>query len=274
MCSLEIGQWQPFHMKTTKIPKNKQQVLNSVMVLAAFVGLVGAQDAVKSEVKSSDTQTFSGVPLRMPRFLSKPKIYHLSPTDTVEIYRTPADTCGLYTWGIFKVSNRKGPPPHVHYADNEWFLTGAQGGVRIFLPQKPTKQLLPGQIPGMNVPPQAMGSMLIPARSAVFSTKGIVHYYVNEAGKQIEGFHNVWEPGYGMVKIFETFDQATKAGRTLSHQELLQLTGLWGVPHDNSGKMVGTRDFVKSQAAITGGVSNNLSRLQTLIDNGEKCFKD
>ena len=58
----------------------------------------------------------------MPRFLKHPLIFQLSPTDRVTIYRSPKDTCGLYTWGVFTVSNGGSPVPPIHDADKEWFL--------------------------------------------------------------------------------------------------------------------------------------------------------
>lgn len=227
-------------------------------------------DAVSS---SRSTQVFSGQLLRLPRFLEKPRIFHLSPTDTVTIYRTPADTCGLYTWGVFTVSDGKGPVPHIHYADQEWFLSEGQGGIRIFLPREPVGPMLPGQVPGLNAPIQVTGSALLSAYEAMYSPQGVVHYYTNESGRPVGGFHNVWAPGYGMIGVFDVFDQAVKAGRQLTQQDLMAKTGLWGTPHDSSGAMVGTRDY----RAIRGPIAKypaNLQQLQELIDDGERCFHE
>lgn len=219
------------------------------------------------------SQVFSGETLRMPRFLKHPQVFQLSPTDSVTIYRTPADTCGLYTWGVFTVSNGGGPVPHVHYADKEWFLTESQGGIRIDLPKDPIPSLVPGQIPGLNVPSQAMGSTVIGPHAAVFSRRGIVHFYTNQSGQQVKGFHNVWAPGYGMVGVFKVFDQAVKTGHQLTPQEVLVQTGLWGTPHDPTGGMVGTSDYRTIQGPAIQAPTN-LKQLQALIDQGERCYSN
>jgi len=238
--------------------------------------LLGNQPGSTEPAKTADDgrriHTFSGVPIRLPRFLSNPKAYSLSPNTVVHLVRTPADTCGLYTWGVFKMSSGEGPPPHIHYADQEWFLTEQQGGVRIFLPRHKTAKLVPGQIPGINAPVQPMGSALIPPNSAVYSPKAIVHYYTNESGQTIDGFHNVWEPGFGIIKIFEIFDQATRSGQRLSNDDLLKQTGLWGVPHSGDGSMTGTTQFRLIRDPIARLIETNLKQLQELIDRGERCF--
>ena len=243
----------------------------------AFVAVVAAilatMPVLAADSPKPRSQVFSGETLRMPRFLKHPLIFQLSPTDRVTIYRTPQDTCGLYTWGVFTVSNGGGPVPHIHYADKEWFLTENQGGIRVFLPKDPLPSLVPGQVPGLNGPSQAMGSTLLPSHAALFSRQGIVHYYTNESGERLSGFHNVWAPGYGMIGVFQVFDQAVKRGQPLDPQELMAQTGLWGTPHDSAGVMVGTSDYRKNPGP---GVTapTNLKQLQALIDKGESCFTE
>jgi hypothetical protein len=117
-----------------------------------------------------------------------------------------------------------------------------------------------------------MGSALIALNSAVYSPKAIVHYYTNESGQTIDGFHNVWQPGFGVIKIFEIFDQATRSGKQLSNDELLKQTGLWGVPHSGNGSMTGTTQFRLVRDPITRPIEANLKQLQELIDKGEPCF--
>jgi hypothetical protein len=193
-----------------------------VTVLAA---LVATMPVLAADSPKPRSQVFSGETLRMPHFLKHPLIFQLSPTDRVTIYRTPKDTCGLYTWGVFTVSNGGGPVPHIHYADKEWFLTENQGGIRVFLPKDPLPALVPGQVPGLNGPSQAMGSTLLPNHAALFSRPGIVHYYTNESGERLSGFHNVWAPGYGMIGVFQVFDQAVKRGQPLDPLVQIGLLG-------------------------------------------------
>lgn len=53
--------------------------------------------------------------------------------------RTWNDTCGLYTWSIdTNPTDGRGPPPHIHWADDEWFFPrGAGSEVRIYTTQNP-----------------------------------------------------------------------------------------------------------------------------------------
>ncbi|MFM7676916.1 MAG: hypothetical protein ACKO5F_15350 [Synechococcus sp.] len=220
---------------------------------------------------AATVKTFAGQPIRMPRFLKNPRAYRLSAIDTAYLVRTPADTCGLYTWAVFTVSDGGGPVPHVHYSDNEWFLTENHTGIRIFMPKTHSKPLIPGEIPGLNVPAQETGSGVIPANSAMYSPRRVVHYYTNESGKVQSGFHNIWEPGLGMLGVLDAFDRAFKAGRPLDRNQLMLETGLWGIPHDSAGGMVGTSNFRQIRGPMAAH-ENHLAHLQKLIDDGEKCF--
>lgn len=44
------------------------------------------------------------------------------------------NTCGLYNWFMHygTPGGPYGPPPHVHWADNEWFIVGGTGRLRIY----------------------------------------------------------------------------------------------------------------------------------------------
>ncbi len=253
--------------------KFRRQVLNVTLALGVFIpGIITATFAKPVSLGSGGKiEKFDGISIRMPRFLKNPKAYQLSAIDKAYLVRTPDDTCGLYTWAIFTLSDGGGPVPHVHYSDNEWFLTENNTGIRIYMPKNHSKPLIPGEIPGLNVPHQETGSGLLKPYSAMYSPRGVVHYYTNESGTVQSGFHNIWEPGLGMVSILQAFDDAFKAGRQLDRKELMEITGLWGVPHDSEGGMVGTKDFrrVKGQMAHH---ANHLADLQKLIDEGEKCY--
>lgn len=239
--------------------------------LLAFSGTPPVAAEAVPPGAAGSVKTFAGQPIRMPRFLKNPKAYRLSAIDTAYLVRTPADTCGLYTWAVFTVSDGGGPVPHVHYSDNEWFLTENNTGIRIFMPKQHSKPLIPGEIPGLNVPAQETGSGVIPANSAMYSPRGVVHYYTNESGKVQSGFHNIWEPGLGMLGVLEAFDRAFKAGRPLDRNQLMLETGLWGIPHDSAGGMVGTSNFRQIRGPMAAH-DNHLADLQKLIDDGEKCF--
>lgn len=246
----------------------------SVLMSSALVvpGLASTLDPTPISFNSGgQTRVFDGVPIRMPRFLSKPRAYQLSAIDTAYLVRTPDDTCGLYTWAIFTISDGGGPVPHVHYSDNEWFLTENNNGIRIYMPKDHAKPLIPGEIPGLNVPIQPTGSEVLQPFSAMYSPRGVVHYYTNQSGSVQSGFHNIWQPGLGMIGVLEIFDKAFKSGRSLSRNELMQATGLWGIPHDSEGGMVGTNDFRQISGPMASH-QNHLSDLQKLIDDGEICY--
>ena len=253
--------------------KFRNQAINLILTLGIFAPGLSTSISAKpiSLGSGGEIKKFDGNTIRMPRFLKKPKAYQLSAIDTAYLVRTPDDTCGLYTWAVFTISDGAGPVPHVHYSDNEWFLTENNTGIRIYMPKNHTKPLIPGEVPGLNVPAQATGSGLLEPYSAMYSPRGVVHYYTNQSGVVQSGFHNVWEPGLGMIRILKAFDDAFKNGKPLERKELMEITGLWGVPHDSDGGMVGTKDFrqIKGQMAHH---DNHLADLQKLIDEGEKCF--
>jgi hypothetical protein len=54
-------------------------------------------------------------------------------------------------------------------------------------------------------------------------------------------------------------------------QELIEKTGLWGVPHDVTGKEVGQADFKAIRGPMHANPSN-LQQLQRLIEAGERCY--
>ena len=132
--------------------------------------------------------------LRLPRFLRE------NPGGWA---RTANDTCGhydiLYTP---RGAQGSGPPPHLHYSSDEWFLLLGSGSVRMYQAQEPAAPIFAaGQLPGYNAPAVAMGSALIGPGDALFSPAGSVHYFARETATT--DFLAVHAPGWGMEEVIE-----------------------------------------------------------------------
>lgn len=212
--------------------------------------------------------------LRLPRFL---------PTNETRgnvFRRTWEDTCGLFDILVGQyLGAGEGPPPHVHYADEEWFFPWGEGSVRMYAGQKSIKYL-PGQVPGFNAPITVPGSASIKKGDILYSPVGVVHWFSAE-DKGVYNFIQVHAYGYAMPKIIaaggnpEIFND---------DRRFLEYTGLWGIPHDKSGKMVGMKNLTSNTEwppvegtyrSATGPVKlfdPDLKRLQKMFDDSERCY--
>lgn len=245
-----------------------------------LVSLFVLMPIAKGFASDRATQQLGAITLRYPRYLKNPEIKQLGPGSSVVFWRTTDDTCGLYTWGEFVVAPGQGAPPHLHYGDEEWFIPTQPGKIRMFGAKNGPHAFHNGELPGFNAPPEDVGSSQIDLGDVVYSPTGNVHYFTNENPVPVAGFLNIWAPGFGIRRMFDSFKMvdfkfaSSAMGGMINGeaaQQLIEKTGLWGVPHDVTGKEVGRADF----AAIRGTVYSNppnLKHLQQLIEAGERCY--
>ncbi|MCP9810134.1 hypothetical protein KBY58_11895 [Cyanobium sp. HWJ4-Hawea] len=221
-----------------------------------------------------------GASLRTPRYLKNPEVKELGPGSSVTFWRTTDDTCGLYTMAEVTVAASQGAPPHLHYGDEEWFIPTKEGEIRMFSAKDKAKTYQNGELPGHNTIAEEMGSATINKGDIFYSPRAHVHYFANENDQAIAGFLHIWAPGFGMRNMFDSFKMvnfefssktdSSSFGNT-QQQALLEKTGLWGVPHDTSGKMVGRADFDMARGTIQK-FPTKIKYLQELIDAGEACY--
>lgn len=208
-------------------------------------------------------------------------------TGTKSFVRTYRDTCGLYSIVFSKeVPAGAGPMPHVHYADEEWFLPGAPGDVvRIHAeeqapagnisssarspdPERRYTEYKPGQVPGFNMPPVEVGGVEVPYGSIAHAPVGTAHTW--KAATPLTNFMAIWSIGW-----------ATEAGVNIPVSEpdptkVLEQTGLWGVPTDRTEARMfaGGKTWMENARgpiALPPVTWANLARLQDLFDRGEAC---
>jgi hypothetical protein len=217
----------------------------------------------------------AGARLVMPRFLAKPRVFQTGGGDQLVMLRTPEDTCGLYQLSETIAPFDVGPPPHFHYPSSEWFFVTQESRFRIYGTQE-FKPLQPGQLPGVNAPVPAMGSVVLTKGGLAYSPKGTVHFWHNESPtrKTIHGFYNIWTPANGVTQWLDGVNNVDGSHKPLpipGPQATTLQTALWGVPHDPTGSFVGRSDF----RAIRGPIAsdgNHRSELQDLFDRGEACY--
>jgi hypothetical protein len=218
--------------------------------------------------------------LRYPRYLKNPETKQLGPGSSVVFWRTTDDTCGLYTWGEFVVAPGQGAPPHLHYGDEEWFIPTKPGKIRMFAAKNGPHAYHNGELPGFNTPPEEVGSTEIDLGDVIYSPTANVHYFSNDNPVPIEGFLNIWAPGFGIRRMFDSFKMVNfKFSSEImggmidaeAAQQLIEKTGLWGVPHDVTGKEVGHSDYTSIRGPLHVNPSN-LKHLQRLIEAGERCY--
>jgi hypothetical protein len=247
------------------------------LLLACLLWLFPVAHGLASDRAS---QRIGDSTLRYPRYLKNPETKQLGPGSSVVFWRTTDDTCGLYTWGEFVVAPGQGAPPHLHYGDEEWFLPTQPGKIRMFAGKNGPHAYQNGELPGFNAPPEEVGSSVIDLGDVMYSPTANVHYFTNENPAPIEGFVNVWAPGFGMRRVFDSFkmvdfkfSSSTMGGMINGEaaQQLIEKTGLWGVPHDVTGKEVGQTDFKAIRGKVYSNPSN-LKHLQHLIEAGERCY--
>lgn len=257
-------------------------LLAAIFAAMACLAAAHATPGKKSETASNESGRLElkGASLREPRYLKNPEVKELGPGSSVTFWRTTDDTCGLYTWGEFTVAKSQGAPPHLHYGDEEWFIPTQKGEVRMFSAKDNAKTYQNGELPGHNTSAEEMGSTTINKGDVFYSPKAHIHYFSNESDQAIEGFINIWAPGFGIRSMFDSFKMVNfefssntdnDSFRRGQQQALLEKTGLWGVPHDTSGKMVGREDFAQAKGTIQK-FPNKIQYLQELIDAGEACY--
>ncbi|MBE9194836.1 hypothetical protein IQ219_05830 [Synechocystis sp. LEGE 06083] len=218
----------------------------------------------------------TGLKLTMPRFLKNPEAIQTPGKDIVVFLRTIPDTCGLYEMSETILPPNAGPPPHFHLDNDEWFFSTENSQIRLYSAQEKQQTIKAGQVPGINLAPIKMGSLVQKQGEILFSPKGSVHFFRNETpGKEdVRGFYNVWSPGYGTLERFQGINRIDHGNEPLAlpeDQAVLLQSSLWGFPHDITGRFVGVKDFY----GIRGPVfehPNNVQKLQELFDAGEACY--
>eukprot|EP00775_Hariotina_reticulata_P009627 gene9627-9787_t len=213
--------------------------------------------------------------LRLPRLLKNPQ---LDVTGTKHYARTYNDTCGLY--GIVYTLTSPpgfGPPPHVHYADEEWwFATNPGDKARLHAQAAsagPVKIYKAGQVPNFNMEPVKVGGADLPYGSIGYSPVGIPHTY--KSVTSLKNFWAVWGFGFNMIPGVEI--PLGAAGKPEENERVLQETGLLGVPSDNSNKMFDPPTFTtdsREPLALPPVRWADVQRLQDLFDKGERCYPD
>lgn len=217
----------------------------------------------------------TGVKVTMPRFLKSPRVFQTGGGDQLVMLRTAEDTCGLYQLSETIAPPDAGPPPHFHYASEEWFFPTEDSKFRIYGTQA-AKPLQVGELPGVNAPVPAMGSLVIGKGELVYSPKGTVHLWHNETNSSanIRGFYNIWSPANGVTEWFTGISNVDGSNKQLplpGPQATTLQTALWGVPHDPSGRFAGRADYRNIRGPVASD-GNHLSELQELFDRGEACY--
>lgn len=210
--------------------------------------------------------------IRLPRLLPNPDVVP-NTGGNKQYARTWNDTCGLYAilFSTFQAQGT-GPPAHVHFAEDEWWLpTGEGERVRLHAQRAgtPLKVLKPGEIPGTTPGLEAFeaGGVEVATGSIGYSPLGIPHTY--KAATNLTNFWAVW--GYGRT-IKESIDPAFDPSKT--RDQILLETGLFGCPSDIDGTIFGGKSFVNNRGPIAIPPVNwsNMVRLQSLFDRGEACY--
>lgn len=185
--------------------------------------------------------------------------------------RTGKSTCGKYVLAEVDVPEGAGPPPHIHYASDEWFYS-FEGDVTLFV-QKDESIFRAGQIPGANVPPVALDALVLPANQLAYGPTGMVHSFKNEQKKTVHRFINLWAPGDGMVEFFKELSAASASAKTGAERDelLMRISAKWGVPHDPKGTFV--KEIMRNDPSAHQH-NNQAQRLEELIRSTESCNPD
>lgn len=199
-----------------------------------------------------------------------PLVFTKSTGERLTILRSPSTTCGTYTLAVVDLPPGAGPPPHIHYASEEWFYL-PEGSVTMFV-QAEDRQYHAGQRPGANAPKVTLNAFALPAGQLLYAPPRMVHAFRNESQQTVYRFVNLWGPGHGMAELFQelqaSIDPATP------HEEavrlLEQISSKWGVPHDPRGTFV---DRIVSDAQPHAH-DNQAARLEEMIRSAERCNPD
>lgn len=209
--------------------------------------------------------------LRMPRYLPNPV---KADYGTASFGRTVNDTCGLYSIVLHgKDPQGAGPPPHVHFADEEFFLPTTPGNVvRIFAQSDATKLRVykPGEVPGWTVPAiTSVGHADVPYGSIGYSPMAVPHTY--KGATELDGITAIWLNGFAMIPAINI-----PMSNNLTDEEKMWKTSMWGVPTDITSAMFGGPDFttraLANKVALPPTTPAILRRLQKAFDAGEACF--
>ncbi|WIA38506.1 hypothetical protein OEZ86_001828 [Tetradesmus obliquus] len=202
---------------------------------------VAKDDRAVRLITLANGQTFC---LRMPRYLKNPELDVLGKK---KFARTFDDTCGLYgiVFSPF-VPAGGGPPPHIHYADHEWFLPGQDGDVVRVHAQAastgPYQTYQPGQIPAVNMPAIKVGGVEVAYGGIGYSPPNTPHTW--KASTDLHNFMAIWEFAWGMKPAVNIPESETNA------TVVMQLTGMWGLPTDNTAAMFGGPQFVQERLRL------------------------
>jgi len=218
----------------------------------------------------------TGLKIRMPRFLKNPEAMQTPGKDIVVFLRTIPDTCGLYEMAETILPPNAGPPPHYHLGNDEWFFSTESSQIRLYSAQERQEPLQIGQVPGININPVKMGSLVQKKGEIFFSPKGMIHYFRNETPetKNVRGFYNIWAPGYGTLERFQEINRIDHGNQKLplpEDQAILLQSSLWGFPHDITGRFVGVKDYYGVRGPVFAP-PDNVDKLQELFDAGEACY--
>jgi oxalate decarboxylase/phosphoglucose isomerase-like protein (cupin superfamily) len=211
-------------------------------------------------------------PYSFPAFTAEknPLVFTKATGERLTILRSPSTTCGAYTLAVVDLPPDAGPPPHIHYASEEWFYL-PEGSVTMFV-QVGGHEYHAGQRPGANTPKVTLNAFALPAGQLVYAPPRMVHAFRNESQQMVRRFINVWSPGSGMTELFQELQSSITP--TTSDDEaarlLEQISSKWGVPHDPRGTFA--EKVVR--AAPPHAHDNQAARFEEMIRSAERCNPD
>lgn len=86
----------------------------------------------------------------------------------------------------------------------------------MFSAQQPGKPYTPGELPGYNLPPAEMGSVVLGPGEVLYSPRGSVHYYLIEED-MVDGF-DIHAPGFAAPMVGREWRAAPQSQRTAAPQ--------------------------------------------------------
>lgn len=238
-------------------------------VFLAFLGLrfCEAQAADTKTAPATKVDPFPAYSVeKNPLVITKPN------GERFTFLRTGKSTCGKYVLAVVDVPSGSGPPPHIHYASEEWFYL-YEGAVTLYM-QEDNRVFHAGQRPGENVPAETLRAFPLHQGQLAYGPLGMIHAFTNENKETVHRFINLWAPGDGMVEFMQEMEAAMKANPNMSPEEqtkLLQtVSAKWGVPHDPTG----TFARETHQGDMPENMDAQAKRLEELIRSTESCNPD
>ena len=207
---------------------------------AAYLSL-GLAAAMPAAAQTGNAAPAGGsAPYSFPAYTVErnPLVFTKATGERLTILRSPSTTCGAYTLAVVDLPPGAGPPPHIHYASEEWFFL-PEGSVTLFV-QAEDRECHAGQRPGGNAPKVTLNAFPLPAGQLVHAPPRMVHAFKNETSQTVHSFINLWASGHGMAELFKELQAAITPATP--HEEatrlLEQISDKWGVPHDPRGTFV------------------------------------